>query len=200
MLKKENIKMVLETVRSDWDKASEKDIAFAILCDAIEDKTLAYRLAYRRSDKDADSFYKTPRFKKLLDTLEPFGIGSIDSNSITKEQNKGDLIKLLARVQALGENGGLEVKDALKLEGDLRVKLNDKFEMEESQKQKRIIVVPSKHDIVCPMTRRECNFWPTRKACVKHFGLIDPQDSEAGSGKAQESKEDVKSLNESGNE
>ena len=27
--------------------------------------------------------------------------------------------------------------------------LNDKFEMEESQKQKRIIVVPSKHDIVC---------------------------------------------------
>ena len=40
--------MILESVRIDWDKCDEKDIAFAILCDALEDKTLAYRLAYRK--------------------------------------------------------------------------------------------------------------------------------------------------------
>lgn len=188
MLKKENIKLILESARNDWQSVTEKDIVFAILCDVFEDKTLAYRMAYRKTEKDAEAFYKTPRFKKFLTLLEPFGIGSVDSTTITREQNKGDLIKLLARVQALGENGGLEIKDALKLEGDLRVKLNDKFEMEESQRQKRIIIVPSKHDVICPTTHRECNYWPTRKACVRHFGLIDPQNKE------------TKTLNESNDE
>lgn len=171
--------MVLETVRTDWEKCSEKDIAFAILCDALEDKTLAYRLAYRKSDKDAANFYETPRFKKLLDTLEPFGIGNIDSNAITKEENKNELLKMLDKIQVEVDRGNLDMKDALKMQTDIRVKLNDKFEMEESQKQKRIIVVPSKHDVVCPHTQRECSYWPTRKACVRHFGFIDPQESQA---------------------
>lgn len=182
MLKKENIKMVLETVRADWEKADEKDVAFAILCDAFEDKTLAYRIAYRKTDKEADKFYQTPRFKKLLEVLEPFGIGNVNNNAITREENKNELLKMLDKIQEAVSRHEIETKDALKMQTDIRVKLNDKFEMEESQKQKRIIVVPSKHDIVCPMTRRECNFWPTRKACVKHFGLIDPQ--EGGNGKS----------------
>lgn len=182
MLKKENIKMVLETVRADWEKADEKDVAFAILCDAFEDKTLAYRIAYRKTDKEADKFYQTPRFKKLLEVLEPFGIGNVNNNAITREENKNELLKMLDKIQEAVALHEIETKDALKMQTDIRVKLNDKFEMEESQKQKRIIVVPSKHDIVCPMTRRECNFWPTRKACVKHFGLIDPQ--EGGNGKS----------------
>lgn len=174
--------MVLETVRADWEKADEKDVAFAILCDAFEDKTLAYRIAYRKTDKEADKFYQTPRFKKLLEVLEPFGIGNVNSNAITREENKNELLKMLDKIQEAVAHHEIETKDALKMQTDIRVKLNDKFEMEESQKQKRIIVVPSKHDIVCPMTRRECNFWPTRKACVKHFGLIDPQ--EGGNGKS----------------
>ena len=187
--------MILDTVRADWEKANEKDIAFAILCDAIEDKTLAYRLAYRKSDKEAAAFYDTPRFKKLLDTLEPFGIGNVNTNAITKEENKNALLKMLDKIEQAVQNNELETKDALKMQTDIRVKLNDKFEMEESQKQKRIIVVPSKHDIVCPMTRRECNFWPTRKACVKHFGFIDPQDDID-----PKKQENEKTLNESTDE
>ena len=174
MLKKENIRTVLDTVRVDWDRCSEKDIAFAILCDTLEDKSLAYRLAYKKSDKNASDFYNTPRFKKLLGVLEPFGVGSV--NSITREENKNELLKMLDRIQVALNNGELEPKDALKMQTDIRVKLNDKFEMEESQSQKRIIVVPSKHDIVCPHTNRECTFWPTKRACVRHFGLPDPQE------------------------
>lgn len=177
MIKKEDIKIVLDTVRTDWQSVSEKDIAFAILCDVLEDKTLAYRLAYRKSDKEAENFYNAPRFKKLLNVLEPFGVGIVDTNAITKEENKGELLKMLDRIDNLLNTGDLEPKDAIKMQTDIRVKLNDKFEMEESQKQKRIIVVPSKHDIVCPMTHRECNYWPTKKACCTHFGLIDPMET-----------------------
>jgi len=196
MLKKDNIRMILETVRMDWQSVSEKDIAFVILCDALEDKSLAYRLAYRKSEKDAESFYQTPRFKKLLDALEPFGIGTVDNNSITREENKNELLKMLDKIQVEVDNGRLETKDALKMQTDIRVKLNDKFDMEESQKQKRIIVVPSKHDIVCPRTNMECNYWPTKKACIRHFGLIDPTEDKQNN----KTNEVEPSLNDNNNE
>ncbi len=175
MIKKEDIKLVLDTVRVDWQNVDEKDIAFVILCDAIEDKSLAYRLAYKKNEKDPASFMSTPRFKRLIAALEPFGIGSVNSNTITKEENKGELLKLLESIDRMLSNKELEPKDAIKMQTDIRVKLNDKFEMEESQAQKRIIVVPSKHDIVCPQTNRECNFWPTKRACIAHYGLADQE-------------------------
>lgn len=178
MIKKDDIKMILDTVRLEWQSVSEKDIAFAILCDIIFDKTLAYRLAYHKSEKDAEAFYNTPRFKKLLAILEPFGVGMVTGAQMTREQNKGELLKLLSKVTELYENGKLDAKDAVKMETDIRVKLNDKFEMEESQKQKRIIVVPAKHDIVCPTTNRECNFWPSKAACCTHFNLVEAKEGE----------------------
>lgn len=178
MLKKEDIKMVIEAVRSDWAAVSEKDIAFAILYDVLEDKSLAYRMSYHKSEKDAKKFYDSPRFRKLRNMLEPLGVGTVNDKSITREENKAELFKMLSKIEQMFEEGTIDAKDALKMQADIRVKLNDKFDMEESQKPKRIIVVPSKHDVVCPTTNRECNFWPTKKACIKHFGLIDPSESE----------------------
>lgn len=177
MIKKDDIKIILDSVRPDWQSVSEKDIAFAVLCDTFEDKNFAYRIAYRSTGKEAEEFYNRPRFKKLLDALEPFGVGIVDNNTITKEENKSELLKLLGRIDDMLASNDLDPKDAIKMQTDIRVKLNDKFEMEESQKQKRIIVVPAKHDIVCPKTNRECNYWPTKKACCNHFGLIDPSEN-----------------------
>ena len=149
--------MILESARMDWQSVSEKDVAFAVLCDSLEDKSLAYRLAYNKSEKDAERFYNTPRFKKLLVLLEPFGVGVVTNKTITREENKAELLKMLTQIEDSFNAGDLEAKDALKMKADIRVKLNDKFEMEESQKQRRIIVVPSKHDIVCP------NIWTPRQ-------------------------------------
>ena len=177
MVKKEDVRMILESARMDWQSVSEKDVAFAVLCDSLEDKSLAYRLAYNKSEKDAERFYNTPRFKKLLVLLEPFGVGVVTNKTITREENKAELLKMLTQIEDSFNAGDLEAKDALKMKADIRVKLNDKFEMEESQKQRRIIVVPSKHDIVCPNTNRECNYWPAKKACCTHYGLIDPSEN-----------------------
>lgn len=177
MIKREDMRLILDTVRNDWSNVSEKDVAFAILYDFLDDKTLAYRLAYRKSEKEAKTFYDTPRFQKLREALEPFGIGMVDTNSVTKEENKGELIKILNRIDELLEEKKLDPKDAIKMQTDIRIKLNDKFDMEESQKQKRLLVIPAKHDIVCPNTNRECNYWPTKKACCTHYGLIDPTEN-----------------------
>ncbi len=170
MLKKEDIRIAIKAVKGDWPEVTEKDIVFCAICDVFSDKDLAFLYAYGKKG-NGDTHYASPNMKKLLVTLEPFGIGALGNVTVTKEQNKQDLIKLLERVQRLGEEGGLEVKDALKLEGDLRVKLNDKFEMEESQKQKRLIIVPQKHDLVCPHTQRECSYWPSKEACMEHYKL-----------------------------
>jgi len=179
MLKNSDIKLVLNSVRSEWPKASEQDIAFVILCDTLENKSLAYRLAYfKRRENDAEAFYNTPRIKKLLELLEPFGIGFIDENKLTKEENKGELLKLLNQIDDMFVQGKIDAKDALKMKSDIRVKLNDKFDMEDDQRQRRIIIVPSKHDLVCPHTKRECTYWPKKSACCSHFGLIDPSEKQ----------------------
>lgn len=173
MIKKEDIKVILKSTRQEWATVSEKDIAFVVLCDTFADKSVAYKMAYGRVATDAEAHYCTTRMLKLRDVLEPFGIGSVNEELITREQNKTELIRLLKEIKALAESKKIDAKDAVKMEADIRVKLNDKFEMEASQTQKRIIVVPQKHDIICPHTNRECTYMPTKEACMKYYGLKD---------------------------
>ena len=104
--------MILESARMDWQSVSEKDVAFAVLCDSLEDKSLAYRLAYNKSEKDAERFYNTPRFKKLLVLLEPFGVGVVTNKTITREENKAELLKMLTQIEDSFNAGDLEAKDA----------------------------------------------------------------------------------------
>lgn len=171
MLKDENIKDILKTARSSWSAASEKDIAFCVLCDTIEDKRVAYRLAYNTTSKDADTHFESENMKQLREALKPFGVGAVDEGVITREQNKTDLMQLLAKIKRAVNNGELEMRDALKMEADIRVKLNDKFDMDESDKKQHIIIVPQKHDYICPHTNRECSKMPSKDACMKYYNL-----------------------------
>ena len=173
MIKKTDIRVLLSSIRQEWPQASEKDIAFAVLCDTIADKGVAYKMAYGKTVADAEEHYRSAGMQKLLGLLEPFGVGAVDEELITREQNKTELIRLLKEIKALAANRKIDAKDAVKMEADIRVKLNDKFEMEESQSQKRIIIVPQKHDMICPHTNRECTYMPTKEACMKYYGLKD---------------------------
>lgn len=170
MLSNEDIKLIIGSARGEWHDVSEKDIVFAVLYNTFADKDLAYKYAYRIKG-NGEERYKDSKFKIVISALEPFGIGTVSESSITKEENKGELLKLLYTIDRMLEEKKIEPKDAIKMQADIRVKLNDKFNIEESQKQKRIIVVPQKHDCVCPHTQRECNYWPTKEACIKHYGI-----------------------------
>ena len=98
---------------------------------------------------------------------------TIDEGMITKEENKAELIKMLDDIDDALQKKQIAFKDAMSLKRDIRVKLNDKFEMEESTKEKRIIIVPQKHDYVCPHTNRECSKMPSKEACMEYYGLIE---------------------------
>lgn len=172
MLNNEDITLILTSVKGEFSKATEKDVIFAILYSVLEDKDKAYKYAYHTKG-DGKERYESAYFKPVITALEPFGIGGTNDKGITKEENKGEFVKLLDSVNQMLMDGKIEAKDAAKLEIDIRTKLNDKFNIEESLKQKRIIVVPQKHDIVCKYTQRECSYWPSKEACKEHYGLKD---------------------------
>ncbi len=173
MIQVDEFKKITNSLKKDWPKLTEKDIVFTILCDTIADKPLAYLLAKGETNAQADDYYNSEPISAILKALAPYGVGVVNEDSITKEQNKAELIQLLDKIKVLADSKKLPLKDAVKMEADIRVKLNDKFEMDLSNKQKRIIVVPQKHDIICPNTNRECDYWPTKAACMKHYKLKD---------------------------
>lgn len=171
MIKKENIEYVLGKADGEGYEASEKDIAFIILQDKCEDKGWAYNMIFGDKPKTAklNEYIESAKIKFIAEMLKPFGIGITNTATISREQNKAELISLLKDIEEAQRSGDMETKDALKLKTDIRVKLNDKFDMEEDEESKHIIVVPSKHDIICPHTNRECTYMPTKEACMKYY-------------------------------
>lgn len=169
MIQNKDIKDILASVAVEWPAVEERDIVYLILCDTFADKSTAARLAYGREQKRSVAYDKG--IKVLAATLSPFGIGVSSEDDVSREENKSALIKLLPRIKAAVDNGELDVRDGLKLETDIRVKLNDKFEMEADRGQKHLIVVPQKHDLICPHTNRECSKMPSKKACMEYYKL-----------------------------
>lgn len=172
MIKNTDIKDILKAVAPKWKKATNKDIAFAVLCDSLDDKQLAYSLIYGKSTKKTagKEHYASTEMKELLKVLKPFGIGG-DVANVTRDENKAELIRMLDKIKVLVSEKKLDEKDALKMETDIRVKLNDKFDMGNSDEQRRIIIVPQKHDYICPATHKECSKMPSKEACIEYYHL-----------------------------
>jgi len=184
-------KMMDDLVKRGY-KPIRLDLAFALLRDIVGIEAAGY-LLYRaplKHPKDYASSGKSMYIKKMLKDMglgyearpkEPKKATENDDSAqdnkkrltgdITREQNKTELLSLIERARRASENGDIDVKDALTMEKDIRVKLQDKFDMEKSEDERRIIVVPQKHDVVCPHTHRECTYMPTKEACMEHYNL-----------------------------
>lgn len=178
MLKETDIKSIIDSVRNEGHDVGMQDLAFLLLRGFVP-VGVAYGMAFQRYavsrgkdiGKEAAAYCATPKVKALDAVLRTFGIGTTAGIDISKAENKSDLIRLLKELQDAKANGEIETKDALKIEADIRVKLNDKFSMDEDDGPRRILVVPQKHDIVCPHTHMECTYMPTKKACMEYYKL-----------------------------
>lgn len=166
MISYNDIKDIINSLKTEGIEARVRDVAYLVMCDSFVDKGLAAKVAYQEEDKPSNKVLST-----LSEKLKPFGIGAV--TTISKDENREELLKLLQRVQDAEREGTIDPKDAIKIEADIRVKLNDKFNIEEEEGQRRIIVVPQKHDIICKWTSRECSAMPSKEACMKYYNLID---------------------------
>lgn len=166
MISYNDIKDIINSLKTEGIEARVRDVAYLVMCDSFVDKGLAAKVAYQEDEKPSNKVLST-----LSEKLKPFGIGAV--TTISKDENREELLKLLQRVQDAEREGTIDPKDAIKIEADIRVKLNDKFNIEEEDGQRRIIVVPQKHDIICKWTSRECSAMPSKEACMKYYNLID---------------------------
>lgn len=166
MISYNGIKDIINSLKTEGIEARVRDVAYLVMCDSFVDKGLAAKVAYQEDEKPSNKVLST-----LAEKLKPFGIGAV--TTISKDENREELLKLLQRVQDAEREGTIDPKDAIKIEADIRVKLNDKFNIEEEEGQRRIIVVPQKHDIICKWTSRECSAMPSKEACMKYYNLID---------------------------
>lgn len=166
MISYNDIKDIINSLKTEGVEARVRDVAYLVMCDSFVDKYLAAKVAYQDDEKPSNK-----ALSMLAEKLKPFGIGAV--TTISKDENREELLKLLKKIQDAESDGAIDPKDAIKLETDIRVKLNDKFNIEEEEGQKRIIVVPQKHDIICKWTSRECSAMPSKEACMKYYKLID---------------------------
>jgi len=168
MIGTNDIKDIINSLKTEGIEARVRDVAYLAMCDTFVDKALAAKVAYQDDEKPSNKVLSV-----LAEKLKPFGIGAV--TTISKDENREELLKLLQKIQDAERKGTIDPKDAIKIEADIRVKLNDKFNIEEEEGQKRIIVVPQKHDIICKWTSRECSAMPSKEACMKYYNLIDAE-------------------------
>lgn len=96
----------------------------------------------------------------------------------TKEQNKEALLAQIDEIENAYQNGDISFKDKSAQIYAIRFRLQDKFDMEHSDTERRIIVVPAKHLFICPHTNRECSNMPPKEVCMKHYGLVENKELE----------------------
>jgi hypothetical protein len=89
------------------------------------------------------------------------------------DENKNEMINLIKATQEALEKNEIDVKDALKIQADLRVKLNNQFNVSEEQKD-QVIIVNAKYDAICPSCGREVSRKPiTKEEAIKMYNLVE---------------------------
>lgn len=96
----------------------------------------------------------------------------------TKEDNKAALLAQIDEIEKAFNDGNISFKDKSAQISAIRFRLQDKFELEKSEKEQRIIVVPAKHLFICPRTNRECSNMPPKEVCMKYYDLVERKELE----------------------
>ncbi len=96
--------------------------------------------------------------------------------SYTKEHNKEALLAQIDEIEQAFLRGDISFKDKSAQIYAIRFRLQDKFDMERSDSEKRTIVVPAKHLFICPHTNRECSNMPPKEVCMRYYNLVERED------------------------
>lgn len=132
-----------------------------------------------RPRKNAPQTAKKPEVDNSSETISSAATKQLndilEDTTITREENRQGFIDLLAKIEDGLVNNRISFKDAMALEKDIRARLNDKFDMQKSDKERRIIVVPAKHLFICPHTNRECSNMPPKEVCMKYYDLVEKE-------------------------
>lgn len=181
-LTKDQIRRAIDECSDMGHEITIKDITYFILKREYQDGVLAFNILFDGVlDMTQAEYENLDEIKFLREYMNsnfvvkrPKNSNSrVDFSDISFEENKDALIKLLEEVKSARMNGTIEYKDAIKIETDIRTKLNDKFNVSESVNEQQIIVT-KKFDYICPYLNKEC--WvQTKEDAMKRFNLVEKQ-------------------------
>lgn len=170
VLSNEKINELIELGAKEGKSIRVRDISYVLLASCYEDKEVAYKSLFGASS-DGFAEYKNSDVVKFLDSKINKKEGKrVKSEDITFEENKAEIIKLIKETQDALERGTIEPKDALKIQADLRVKLNDKFSVNDTN-QEQLVIVNCKYNSVCECGREL--YIPTKEDLMKEYNLIE---------------------------
>lgn len=186
MITNEQIKNIIDDCSKEGYNISTRDISYVFLCRVYSDKRTVYKILFGK-DKNfnldyVDTYHQTNAIT-YLNTYIDINYSNKEQESkkkskkpknekdISFEENKAEIIKLIEDTKKALEEGEIEAKDALKIQADLRVKLNDKFNVAEDVAE-QLVIVNCKFNNICSGCGREI-YIPTKEDLIEKYNLIE---------------------------
>lgn len=179
-------KMIQDSKAVGYD-ITMKDISYVVMMESFEDKEVVYTILFGKESGETVTDYESTKKMKFLKKYIKTNFVKTKKDSDAKssltdmsfEENKEQLIKNLQTIKEMRDKGELDAKDFIKLDIEIRTKLNDKFAVSEKQDDQRVIVYKKYNDIcVCG---REI-YRPTRDDIIedlqKEYDLVPKKKTE----------------------
>lgn len=174
---KKDIEKIIDKYQKKGFEIKLRDIAFAVLSNFIPEE-YSYAVTFSPiATKDEVGKYKSLAYiKELCDEISKKVKSQAKKKvanfeGVTFEENREELINLLNELQIAKENNKIAAKDAIKIEADIRTKLNDKFGASEKVETNHVIV-NTKFNHICDWTHKEC-FLQTKEYAMSQWNLVD---------------------------
>ena len=171
MITNYDIKKIIQDCNGNGHDVKVRDIAYVILCSYFEDATVASKAIY--GDESGKDIEAIPHLTKYMEQhyLKKKKSGSSPDDELSFEENKAEMIKLINETKLAMDRDEVPKKDGLKILADLRVKLNDKFNVQDESKDS-LVVVESKYNSVCEYCGHEIAV-PTKEQLMSKYNLIE---------------------------
>ena len=169
----EEIKEVIEYFRKQGTQVRVRDIAYVFLSKVFGNEVTAYQCLF--GNDGYEEYAAAPERKSIEDYMRLQGHIRTERESqdeLSFEQNKREMQGLIERFEQGMSNGTIDPAVGLAKIADIRVKLNDKFNMQEQQ-QERVIQVLRKFNAVCECGREI--YKPTKEELMEEYNLIEKQ-------------------------
>lgn len=173
-LSKSLIAKIITNCSNNKLQARLRDVVYVVMCDYI-DEDLVYKVIFADDNfehykKDNALLHKEIK-QNIASSLLIGKVANKAEDTLSFDENKAEMIKLIKATQEAESKGEIEVKDSLRIQSDLRTKINDRFKVAE-ENQSNVIVVPKKCNIICDKFKVEC-YLPTKEDLMKEYNLIE---------------------------
>lgn len=173
MIGKNELVSIIESGGKKHHDITVRDVSFVMLCSIYNDESIAYKSVFGASDMPYTEYVESAKVKWLRKHIKENYATNKDDIEITFLENRNAMFKLIEDARKSFENKEIDANQLYNIEKDIRVKLNDKFKVQDDTKD-QIVVVETKYNHICERFHCEC-YLPTVEDLKKMYNLVEKQ-------------------------